>query len=62
MTPVASSSERGCGGISVISRANIPGWRSQPPWPTDAQVKQDLVFTRALTEIFKLAYSDNNVA
>jgi hypothetical protein len=49
---MASGSERGCGGRSVIPRAHITGWRSQAPWPTDAQVEQDLVLTRALTEIF----------
>ena len=27
--------------------------RHQAPWPTDAQVEQDLVLSRALTEIFK---------
>ena len=36
----------------MIPRAHITGWRSQAPWPTDAQVEQDLVLTRALTEIF----------
>ena len=50
---MASSSERGCGGRPVIPRAHITGWRSQAPWPTDAQVEQDLVLTRALAEIFK---------
>ena len=37
----------------MIPRAHITAWRSQAPWPTDAQVEQDLVLTRALTEIFK---------
>jgi len=37
----------------VIPRAHITAWRSRAPWPTDAQVEQDLVLTRALTEIFK---------
>jgi predicted nucleotidyltransferase component of viral defense system len=37
----------------VIPRAHITAWRSQAPWPTDAQVEQDLVLTRALAEIFK---------
>lgn len=36
----------------MISRAHITAWRSQAPWPTDAQVKQDLLLTRALIEIF----------
>lgn len=50
---MASSSERSCGARPVIPRAHITGWRSQAPWPTDAQVEQDLVLTRALAEIFK---------
>ena len=37
----------------MIPRAHITAWRSQAPWPTDAQIEQDLVLTRALTEIFK---------
>jgi predicted nucleotidyltransferase component of viral defense system len=37
----------------MIPRAHITAWRSRAPWPTDAQVEQDLVLTRALTEIFK---------
>ena len=37
----------------MIPRAHITAWRSQAPWPTDAQIEQDLALTRALTEIFK---------
>jgi len=37
----------------MIPRAHITAWRSQTPWPTDAQVEQDLLLTRALIEIFK---------
>ena len=37
----------------MIPRAHITAWRSQAPWPTDAQVEQDLLLTRALIEIFK---------
>jgi predicted nucleotidyltransferase component of viral defense system len=36
----------------VIPRANITAWRSTAPWPTDAQVEQDLVLSRALVELF----------
>ncbi len=39
----------------MIPRAHITAWRSQAPWPTDAQVEQDLLLTRALIEIFKLS-------
>ncbi len=37
---------------SVIPRANITAWRAQAPWALDEQVEQDLVLSRALSEIF----------
>jgi hypothetical protein len=46
----------------MIPRAHITDWRSQAPWPTDAQVEQDLVLTRALTEIFIRSAVANAVA
>jgi predicted nucleotidyltransferase component of viral defense system len=36
----------------VIPRANITAWRRSAPWPSDAQVEQDLVMSRTLVEIF----------
>lgn len=36
----------------MIPRAHITAWRAQAPWPTDAQVEQDLVISRALTEMY----------
>jgi predicted nucleotidyltransferase component of viral defense system len=36
----------------VIPRANITAWRPQAPWALDEQVEQDLVLSRALSEIF----------
>jgi predicted nucleotidyltransferase component of viral defense system len=36
----------------MISRAHITAWRANAPWPTDAQVEQDLILSRALIEIF----------
>jgi predicted nucleotidyltransferase component of viral defense system len=36
----------------VIPRAYVTAWRAQAPWPTDAQVEQDLVLSRALTELY----------
>jgi predicted nucleotidyltransferase component of viral defense system len=36
----------------LIPRANITAWRAQAPWPSDAQVEQDLVLSRALVQIF----------
>lgn len=42
----------------MIPRAHITAWRSQAPWSTDAQVEQDLVICRALTDL----YSDELLA
>jgi len=36
----------------VIPRANITAWRSVAPWPSDEQVEQDLVLSRALVAMF----------
>lgn len=36
----------------MIQRDFIVAWRQNAPWPTDAQVEQDLVLSRALAEIF----------
>lgn len=36
----------------MIPRAHITAWRAQAPWPSDAQVEQDLVISRALTELY----------
>lgn len=36
----------------MIPRAHITAWRAVAPWPTDAQVEQDLVLSRALVEIY----------
>jgi len=36
----------------VIQRAYITEWRTRAPWPTDAQVEQDLAISRAIVEIF----------
>jgi predicted nucleotidyltransferase component of viral defense system len=37
----------------VIPRANITAWRAHAPWPSNAQVEQDLVLSRALIAMFK---------
>lgn len=37
----------------MIPRAHIMAWRSHAPWPTDAQVEQDLVLSRALVELYR---------
>jgi len=36
----------------MIPRAHITAWRTQVPWPSDAQVEQDLVVSRALVEMY----------
>ncbi|MCE5254860.1 MAG: nucleotidyl transferase AbiEii/AbiGii toxin family protein [Actinomycetia bacterium] len=36
----------------MIPRANITAWRAQAPWALDEQVEQDLVLSRALSEMF----------
>ena len=36
----------------MIPRAHITAWRAHSPWPLDEQVEQDLVLSRAITEIF----------
>jgi predicted nucleotidyltransferase component of viral defense system len=37
----------------VSPRANITAWRAHAPWPSNAQVEQDLVLSRALIAMFK---------
>lgn len=36
----------------MIPRANITAWREQAPWPSNEQVEQDLVLSRALVAMF----------
>jgi predicted nucleotidyltransferase component of viral defense system len=36
----------------MIPRAHVTAWRAGAPWPTDAQIEQDLVLLRALVEMF----------
>lgn len=36
----------------MIPRAHVTAWRAIAPWPTDAQVEQDLVLSRALVDMF----------
>jgi len=37
----------------VIPRAHVTAWRGSAPWPTDEQVEQDLVLSRAVVELFR---------
>jgi len=46
----------------VIPRAHVTAWRSKAPWPTDAQVEQDLIVSRALVEMFSSALVARSVA
>ena len=36
----------------MIPRAHITAWRAHAPWPSNEQVEQDLVLSRALVAIF----------
>ena len=36
----------------MIPRANITAWRAQAPWPSNEQVEQDLVLSRALVAMY----------
>lgn len=36
----------------MIPRAHIVAWRAEAPWSLDSQVEQDLVLSRAITEMF----------
>jgi len=36
----------------LIPRAHITAWRARAPWPSAAQVEQDLILSRALVEMF----------
>ena len=36
----------------MIPRAHITAWRSEAPWPSDGQVEQDLILSRALVDLF----------
>ena len=36
----------------MIPRALVTEWRAQAPWPSDAQIEQDLVLSRAIVELF----------
>lgn len=38
----------------MIPIANVTAWRQAAPWPSDAQVEQDLALSRALVEIYSV--------
>jgi predicted nucleotidyltransferase component of viral defense system len=37
----------------LIPRAHITAWRAVAPWPSDAQIEQDLILSRALIDMFR---------
>jgi predicted nucleotidyltransferase component of viral defense system len=37
----------------VIPRAHITAWRSRAPWPSNEQIEQDLILSRALVMMFR---------
>lgn len=46
----------------MIPAAHVTNWRSYAPWPTDAQVEQDLVLSRALVHIFTVPFLKKSLA
>lgn len=46
----------------MIPQRYITEWKTQVPWPNDAQVEQDLVIARALVEIFSDDLLRNSLA
>ena len=46
----------------MIPQAHIISWRGVVPWPSDAQVEQDLVISRALVEIFNQDFLSQQLA
>ncbi|MFA7583112.1 MAG: nucleotidyl transferase AbiEii/AbiGii toxin family protein [Proteiniphilum sp.] len=46
----------------MIPLRYITEWKTQAPWPTDAQVEQDLIIARALVEIFSDNFLKNALA
>jgi predicted nucleotidyltransferase component of viral defense system len=46
----------------MIPAAYVTSWRTYAPWPTDAQVEQDLVLSRALVNIFTVPLLKKSLA
>ena len=46
----------------MIPRRYITEWKANAPWPTDAQVEQDLVIERALVAVFSDPFLKEHVA
>ena len=43
----------------MIPRAHITAWRTQVPWPSDAQVEQDLIISRALDSEYNVKVTNH---
>jgi predicted nucleotidyltransferase component of viral defense system len=54
--------EREFGGYGLIPQREIIAWRTAAPWPSDAQVEQDLLITRCVAAIFGDEFLRDNVA
>lgn len=46
----------------MIPQAHLTAWRPYAPWPSDTQIEQDLVLSRALIEIFSHPLVAQNLA
>jgi predicted nucleotidyltransferase component of viral defense system len=46
----------------VIPQAHIQAWREHAPWPNPAQVEQDLIICRALSDLFSSAALAGKIA
>lgn len=46
----------------MIAKGHITHWRKYAPWPSDEQVEQDLVISRALVEMFSRPEVAENLA
>lgn len=46
----------------MIPRAFITEWSATAPWPTDEQIKQDLIISRALCEIYRDKFLSERLA
>src|SRR5207245_11294338 len=43
--------QRCCGARRLIPRAQITEWAARAPWPTEADIEQDLILSRLMVQI-----------
>jgi hypothetical protein len=48
---MGTPNQRCCGARRLIPRAQITEWAARAPWPTEADVEQDLVLSRLMVQI-----------